>query len=77
MIDISKLKFDDKKYETQEFYVVSDFYLPVKGRRPLLQFPDKIKVVPGATGTMEVTPVETFGKEGNTLVTKFTVPAKK
>jgi len=72
-----KLKFDDKKYKTLEFYVVSDFYVPKKGRRPMLRFPQNIKVVPGATGTMEVTPVETFGREGKTLVTKFKIPAKK
>lgn len=71
-----KLKFDDKKYKTLEFYVVSDFFLPKKGRRPMLQFPKNIKVVPGATGTMEVTPVETFGKEGKSLTVKFTIPKK-
>ena len=72
-----KLNFDDKKYKPLEFYVVSDFFSPRKGRRPLLQFPRNIRVVPGATGTMEITPVETFGKEGKPLVVKFTVPEKK
>ncbi len=72
-----RLKFDDKKYKTLEFYVGSDFYLPQKERRPKLQFPADVKVVPGAAGTMEITPVEPFGREGKTLVTKFKIPAKK
>ena len=69
-----KLKFDDKKVKPLEFYVVSDFFVSKPGRRAMLQFPNNVTVVPGAAGTMEISPVETFGKEGKALVTKFVIP---
>ena len=69
-----KLIYDDRKLKPQEFYIASNFFYGQKTLRPFLPFPKNIKLVPGARGSMEITPFETFGNAGKGLIVKFQIP---
>ena len=71
------LSFDDKKIKAQTFYLISDFVLPRKSKRALLEIPAAVKLQAGAAGTMEISPVESFGKHGKSITAKFVIPAVK
>ena len=71
-----KLTFDDKKFKTVNFYVASDFLLPKPPVRAQLELPENIKLQPGAAGTMEIFPVESFGKHGKSITARFVIPEK-
>ena len=69
-----KLIYHDKKWKPQEFYIASNFFSGKKTLHPSYRIPKDVKLVPGAKGIMEITPVETFGKEGKKLTTPFCIP---
>ncbi len=69
-----KLIFDDKNLKPQDFYIASNFFSEKKTLYPSYQIPKNVKLVPGATGVMKITPVETFGKEGKSLSVRFQIP---
>ena len=69
-----KMTFDDKNLKPAQFFVVSDFFDRQQAQHIILPLPKKLKLTPGVTGKMEITPVETFGKTGKTMTVSFTIP---
>lgn len=69
-----KLSYNRKQQQEQIFELASEFFYADRSKRPALPFPKKLKLIPGAKGTMEITPFETFGKAGKKLSVKFIVP---